>query len=334
LGHLGQLDEAIAHFREAIRFQKDFALAHNNLGITLRKKGRLDEAIAEFKEAIRLKHDPKAPFNSDFDLAHAHNNLGITLWKKGQLDEAIAEFKEAIRLKHDPKARFNSDFGLADAHNNLGIALQDKGRLDEAIAEYREALRLEKNCAPARHNLRQAEEMARVADRLPAVLQGKDQPNGAAEAAALASLCGQPYKQLYSAATRFYVEAFAAETQLAVDLNSGHRYSAACAAAQAGCGRGKDADTLNDKERARLRRQALTWLRADLAAWRKLLEKEPGKVRPVVAGKLQHWQKDTNFAGVRGEKALKQLPQAEREAWQKLWTEVQKTLDRARSPAK
>jgi hypothetical protein len=117
-------------------------------------------------------------------------------------------------------------------------------------------------------------------------------------------------------------------------LGTDHRYSAACAAALAGCGRGKDAHTLNAKERARLLQQALAWLRADLAAKRKLLVKEPGKFRQVLAGKIQHWLVDTDFAGVRGEKALKQLPPAERQAWRALWTKVEKTLDRARSPAK
>ena len=42
------------------------------------------------------------------------------------------------------------------------------------------------------------------------------------------------------------------------------RYNAACAAALAGSGRGHDTGKLKDDELARLRKQALDWLRADL----------------------------------------------------------------------
>jgi hypothetical protein len=41
-----------------------------------------------------------------------------------------------------------------------------------------------------------------------------------------------------------------------------YRYNAACCAALAAGGQGKDADKLDDKERARLREQACDWLRA------------------------------------------------------------------------
>src|SRR5262249_59110865 len=77
-------------------------------------------------------------------------------------------------------------------------------------------------------------------------------------------------KRLHRAAVRFYEEAFAAQPKLADDLDAAHRYNAACAAALAGCGAGQDADQLDDKERAGLRRQALDWPRADLAAKRLL----------------------------------------------------------------
>jgi len=72
-------------------------------------------------------------------------------------------------------------------------------------------------------------------------------------------MCHQ-YKHLYAASARFYAEAFADQPQLAEDLDEGHRYNAACAAALAGSGKGKDAGRLPDKEYARLRKQALDWL--------------------------------------------------------------------------
>jgi hypothetical protein len=67
----------------------------------------------------------------------------------------------------------------------------------------------------------------------------------------------------------------AGEPGLAEDLNAQHRYNAARAAALAGCGAGEDAAHLTDSDRAGLRKQALDWLRADLEAWRKILDQGP-----------------------------------------------------------
>jgi serine/threonine-protein kinase len=166
--------------------------------------------------------------------------------------------------------------------------------------------------------------------RLPAVLDGKDRPKDAAERLAFARLCQLRCKE-YAAAARFYAEAFAAEPGLAGDPQAGHRYNAACAAALAGCGRGQDAAGLGEKERARLRQQALDWLRADLGAWRRLLEKGPAENRPVIAGQLAHWLEDPDFAGVRGSEALARLPEAERQPWRGLWDEVADVLARAQA---
>jgi tetratricopeptide (TPR) repeat protein len=347
----GQVEEAIAAYREAIRLNKDYALAHHGLGIALHAKGLLEEAIAAYREAIRIqKNYPKA-----------HNNLGVTLHAKGQLEEAIKEYRQAIRLKPD----------YAYAHNNLGNALRAKGQLDEAIAAYREAIRLNKDYAEAYCNLghalvkkcqfhqavealqrghelgirradwpypsaswlRQAEKLARLDVRLPAVLAGKDKPKNAAEHLDFALLC-QRHRHRYAAAARLYAEAFAAQPTLADNLQKGHRYNAACAAALAGCGKGEEGFRLPEQHHSKWRKQALTWLQADLDAWRRLFEKDPDKVRPVIIGKMQHWQSDADFAGLRGQEALARLPDSERLAWQKLWAGVRETLFRAQPNAR
>src|SRR5439155_3327746 len=133
------------------------------------------------------------------------------------------------------------------------------------------------------------------------LLSGKEQPADAAERLALARLC-QEHKKRYAAAARLHAEAFAAEPKLIGDQPSDLRYNAACAAALAGCGQGEDTKSLDKKERGRLRRQALDWLRADLAACRRLLEKEPAKARMVQ--QMRQWQTDPDFVGVRGLEAM------------------------------
>ncbi len=344
----GRLDEAIAEYREAIRINNDFAGAHYNLGNTLMKKGELGEAIAEYRKTIRLRPDSaeghvnigialaktgrldeaigafREAIHLKNDFAEAHNNLGNALREKGQLDEAIAECREAVRLKKD----------YAGAHNNLGFAFISKGQFNKAIAEFREAIRLNKDFALARNNLRQAEQMARLDERLPRILEGKDEPKDAAERLAYAWLCQQNYKKRYTAAVRFYSDAFTEEPKLADDLGAQHRYNAACAAALTGCGQGADADKLDAKERARLRRQALDWLRADLKAYRQVIEKSADKTGREIAQRMQHWVQDRDFAGVRGTESLAKLPEAERKEWQKLWQEVEKLRQLAAQPPK
>jgi hypothetical protein len=252
---------------------------------------------------------------------YVHNNLGNALKDKGRLDEAIAEYHEALRLKQD----------YPEAHNNLGFTLAKKGQLGEAIAQYQEALRVRPDFVGARNNLRQAELLARLAGRLPGLLEGKDQPKDAADRVALAQFF-QLHRQ-YTAAVRLYGDGFTAEPALAEELGlPGSRYDAACAAILAGSGQGEDAKSLDDTERTRLRRRALEWLRADLAAWQKLLDKEPDKARAAAAQELAHWLEDTDFAGVRGEQALAKLPAAERADWQKFWQEVEALRQRAARP--
>src|SRR5262249_790162 len=99
-----------------------------------------------------------------------------------------------------------------------------------------------------------------------------------------------------------------------------------CAAALAAAGKGEDAAKLDDKERARLRQQALTWLRADLAAYTQLVANPAN--RQAVAQRLAHWQKNADLASVRGD-ALAKLPEAERQQWQTLWDEVEGLRKRA-----
>ncbi|MGA2443273.1 MAG: tetratricopeptide repeat protein, partial [Tepidisphaeraceae bacterium] len=97
----GQLDEALAAYRQAIRLNPDLAEVHSNLGNALQDNGQLDQAIACHRQAIRI--------NPDY--AKAHNNLGNALKDVGQLDQAIASYRQAMLLKPDyPSAHSNLVF--------------------------------------------------------------------------------------------------------------------------------------------------------------------------------------------------------------------------------
>jgi hypothetical protein len=137
------------------------------------------------------------------------------------------------------------------------------------------------------------------------------------------------HKGRFAEAARWYAEVFAAHPHLLVGTPTGHRYYAAWAAVLAGHGEGRDGSDLDEEGRAGFRRQALSWLRAELEAQRRLLEREPAPNRGFIAGGLQRWLRDPYFDRVRWPDALARLPAAERQEWQELWTDIADTLARA-----
>jgi serine/threonine-protein kinase len=166
--------------------------------------------------------------------------------------------------------------------------------------------------------------------RFPAILQGTERPANAGEQLGFAKLCF--FKTHYAAAARFYRDAFATEAKRARAVPVGARYDAACAAALAGCGQGKDADKLDDKERACWRRQALDWLREDLPWWDKALKSGNAQTTTQVRQQMRHWQADRYLAGVRARDALARLPVEERKQWERLWSDVDALLRRVSAP--
>jgi tetratricopeptide (TPR) repeat protein len=306
----GQRTAAVQAYRRAIALDPKRAWAHNNLGHALYAQGQLTEAVREFRRAIAL--DPK--------LALAHHNLGTALYAQGQRTAAVREFRRAIAL--DPK--------LALAHGELGQGLLALGRFAQARQATRRCLRLFPASHPQRQlvaqQLRQCRQWLALDRKLAAILQGEAKPDSPVEQLNLAILC-QQFKKRYAAAARFYSDALAVQPGLAG--HAGHRYNAACAAALAAAGKGIDANKLAEKEKARLRGQALTWLRADLALWGKHMSSDKPPELQAARQALKHWQKDPDLAGVRDQEALAKLPEAERKEWARLWDEVADLLKKA-----
>jgi hypothetical protein len=168
--------------------------------------------------------------------------------------------------------------------------------------------------------------MLQLDRKLLAVLAGKERPASPQETVELASQ--STYREQYRAATRFYTDAFQQDPRLADSWALHHRYNAAGCAALAAAGKGKDAASLNEPERASLRGQAHGWLRFDLTAQATFLDKTP-KSAFLVRYCMAHWKKDAELASVRDEKSLAALPEAERKLWQQLWADVAALLKKA-----
>jgi tetratricopeptide (TPR) repeat protein len=306
----GKAAEAEAEYREALRLRPDFAETHTNLGGVLHDQGKPGEAEKEYREALRLKPD----------LPQAHYNLGNLLYGQGKPAEAEKEYREAIRLNPD----------YPEAHCNLGHLLRDQGRFREALDELRRGDEL--GSPNPRWNYPSAawvENCRRLVEfdaLLPTALDGRAEPADADAALGFDRVCR--ITKRHAAAARLWA-AVMDVLGAASDPRTGVRYNAARSAALAGCGQGADAPA-EDAERARLRAQALDWLRADLALWTKRAAGEKPDVRALVQQTLKHWQEDADLAGLRDKDAVSKLPADEQEAWKALWSDVDDLYKRTR----
>jgi Tfp pilus assembly protein PilF len=346
----GRFDEAVPHYQQALQIDGNLAWVHLGLGITLQAQGRLSAAEAAYGRALAL--GPK--------MAQAHYSRGTLQQARGDLAGAVAAYRQALEI--DP--------GLAPAHANLGNVLQAREDLAGAIAAYRKALKIDPGLAPAQGGLGQAllrqgrfaeakaatrrcrdilrpnaplhqvatrqlglcERLLALDEKLPALLRGEAKPANTAERLLFAQVC--QYKQFYAASARLYAEAFADVPALAEHRQAGHRYRAACCAALAGCGQGKDAAGLDEKDRARWRRQAQDWLRAELLLHANRLDSGQPADRREVQQQLQIWLAAAPLAGVRGAAAIDKLPAEERAGWAKLWAEAEALRQKARERTK
>jgi tetratricopeptide (TPR) repeat protein len=179
---LGEIDQAVACCRTALRLQPDFPEALNTLALALQAQGKTEAAIEQFRAALRIKPD----------FAMALNNLGNALLRQGDREAALAHFRQAVQadpnlvealsnlgqlllemekpeeaLPHCLQAvRLRPQF--PEAQNNLGNVLREMGRLAEAKECYVQALRLNPNLAMSYNNMGQAiQEEGSLDDAMP-----------------------------------------------------------------------------------------------------------------------------------------------------------------------
>jgi serine/threonine-protein kinase len=338
LHQAGQVDEAMACFRKAAELAPASANAHHDIGATLVRSGHPAEAVPGYRKAVELD-----PTNAQF-----HLDLGLALENSGQDDAALESYRKTVEL--DPKnpianykvgwcmqdvhrwdeaiesyrRTIESDPSHAEAHCNLAMCLQNTGRMVEALEQFRRGHELGSKRPdwryPSAEWVRTAEIRVALEAKLPALLAGAIQPADDAERLEYITLCG--IKGFHRAAVRLTSEAFAANPKLADDLGAGTRFAAAISAALAGTGRSDDAKQLDDGARARLREQAVDWLRADLDLHARKFQTGKPEDRAAVKDALRKWQREPDLACIRDLDALESLPADERAALRRLWADA------------
>jgi protein O-mannosyl-transferase len=178
-------DDAALYGR-GLHINPESAIAHNNLGNALLKKGDVEGAVLRFRRAVEL-----AP-----EHAPGHYNLGLALAQRGGVAQAAAHLQRAVTLEPQT-ARTHYDFAVvlerldrrgdallhyrtavrldpddADAHNNLAGLYLAQGESELAIRHLKAALRLRPDWATALDNLAAAHLVRGEIDRAVELLQG------------------------------------------------------------------------------------------------------------------------------------------------------------------
>jgi tetratricopeptide (TPR) repeat protein len=310
----------------AVQFQADLASAHNTIGNMQSDLDQIDKALASYTDAkdIQSRLVREYPDVPDYasDLGTTIHNLAFMdienrRWMpaRAKLKQAIAWQKKALASKpNHPTYRQilkNHLSGLIQAANALGN--------DAEAAEAQRELKELDATDPAK---------AAIDARLTAVIEGEPAKDNAERL----QLAYRAYeKKLHASSARLFDEALKGDPKLADDRQAQHRYNAACAAALAGCGQGKDEPAPDDAAKARLREQALNWLLAELEIWTKLLEAATPDDRKAIVQTLNHWRHvDPDLAGIRDDAAITNLPESEQSKLKKLWSDFDILLANAK----
>ena len=292
-------------------------MAHNNLGNALTDRGswtrpspntarrsgsspttprptdNLGIALHGQREARRGRRRVPRGDPAEARLRRAHYNLGVALRRPGEAaTRPSAEYREAIRLKPD----------YAEAHCNLGQLLRGQGdyagRCEVSpgaragLPAARLALSLGRSGSPTPSAWRPWRR------GFPPCSRARTSPKDVAERLAFAQMC--------------YDDEAPRRRRPALGRGPGGRPEArrrppgrSTATTPPApprwppAGQGEDDPQPDEAARAKLRGQALDWLKAELAAWAKVLDCGDRAPRPLVRQTLEHWQHDPDLAGVR-----------------------------------
>jgi tetratricopeptide (TPR) repeat protein len=208
-----------------------------------------------------------------------------------------------------PQQTLALDPNHADARHNLGIALHSKGNLEGAIACYRQTLELEPGAAQAHHNLGLALlQSGRFREALAALKRGhalgSTRPGWPSFSVQRIRMCAR------------WVEL---DDKLPQVLRKEIQPSG-------------PAEVLEYAQLCTLKKLPASAARFYAAAFAEQPELAKGNRYPAARAAalarqtLQHSQRALDLTGVREEKALARLPEAERQAWRQLWTEGDQLL--------
>jgi tetratricopeptide (TPR) repeat protein len=241
--------------------------------------------------------------------------LGWVYQHVGSRDQSIAAYRKASALSPD----------YAVPYRFLVPVLLAEKDWEGAIAPAREAIRLSPEpelAVQARRNLAVALTNAGCPEEALAALRDAVRIKPDAWAAHLQLVVYMLQAEQNANAFEHILDTLQRYPDWADDPKKFLRFNGACAAVR--CAEGKGANASPPADRPAYRKQALEFLIADLAAIRKLAD--PGGT--VIHWNMKQWLQVGYLASVRDPMAVEKLPPEEREAWEKLWSDVRDLHDR------
>ncbi len=311
------IEEGAGCLRAVVALHPERAAAHYHLGQIYHFEKK-EPATAEQHYLKTLELNPRFTF--------AMINLGGMRRDVGDLAGAERWYRRAVQT--DPQ--------FPVAHECLADLLEKRGDLAGAEAEYRKMVELFPKSPVNAANLARIQKLIPLLPRLDDVAAGRVEPASPPEALGFAALCYQPLRRQYATSARLCARAFELDPKIAatasfVMYGNTHRWDAACYAALAGCGQGSDAPA-DPSARAELRKQALNWVRADLAMRAGQAASANPRDRGLAAWLLAAWLRDSDLDGVRPGPGRIDQPSDERTAWDAFWADVRVALEQARKP--
>ncbi|NWJ97336.1 MAG: tetratricopeptide repeat protein [Chloroflexi bacterium] len=158
--YLGDFENAVSSYREALTLDPNMYEARHNLGISLLLQGKMDFAIKRLVEVIQSKPG----------LAVARYNLGMAYLKKKQYVKARDQLQNSIKLNEHFAAAFRA----------IGLSYSEEQVEDEARSYFRDALILDPRFAEVHVDLallyyRKVESTLKKIRELRKVEQSRDQ---------------------------------------------------------------------------------------------------------------------------------------------------------------
>jgi len=139
----GRLEEALPHFRSAVRLDSSNANRHINLGAALAEEGDIEGALQEYEAAARLATDRLLK-------ARAYESLAALYAAQSRYTDVRESYHRALSLdpEHAPDLIQQVSGSVAAdpsaaGYLQLGLLLEESGNTRGAWDAYREALRRE-----------------------------------------------------------------------------------------------------------------------------------------------------------------------------------------------
>jgi eukaryotic-like serine/threonine-protein kinase len=308
-------EKAVEKTPSVLEYRRDLALSYRGFGSLLI---RTDQQAAKdaYEKALRLL---EGIVNESPSISDNHYWLAAIL-----MDLSNIEFQLAIESdakKHILEAEDHNKIAMASSPNSIRYQELQKKIFKKMLSC--QAPEFSSRAMAGLSQMVKSEPGASFLESRISTILNSESTKELSELLSVAEYCYRTFR--YALAAQLYGAAIELEPTVTGDRKSEVRYNAACCAALAANGRGY-LEPLEDQTKDQFRRQAIAWLRSELADWKKELEANSLMNQKFIFNSLTHWKSDSDLAGLREPVYLEKLVDGEVQECHSLWKEVEELL--------